>query len=131
MRYQDDKRTEMARDLRSRETNSEAILWEHLCGSRFEGLKFRRQRPIGPYIVDFACESLNLIVEIDGSVHETAEAKEYDVQRDEYLSAAGYMIIRVSATQVETQILQVRLILSATIAKIRLAPAPGHPSPRL
>ncbi|MEO7715639.1 MAG: DUF559 domain-containing protein [Capsulimonas sp.] len=45
MRYQDDNRTEIARDLRSRETKSEAILWEHLRGSRFEGLKFRRQRP--------------------------------------------------------------------------------------
>ncbi|MEO7715640.1 MAG: DUF559 domain-containing protein [Capsulimonas sp.] len=81
--------------------------------------------------MDFSCEALNLIVEIDGSVHETAEAKEYDAQRDEFLKAAGYTIIRVSATQVETQIPELRRTLSLAIAKIRLAPAPGHPSLRL
>ena len=117
--------------MRKRNTRSEAILWEHLRASRFQGLKFRCQRLVGPYIVDFACESLWLIVEIDGSMHETLEAKEYDAQRDEFLHAADYTILRVSAAQVETQISEIRQQISKVIDKIRLDSAPGHPSPRL
>lgn len=64
-----------ARDLRRQQTPAEAKLWAHLCSRQFAGLEFRRQRPIGPYIVDFYCAAWRLAVEIDGdSFHQSGHA---------------------------------------------------------
>jgi very-short-patch-repair endonuclease len=62
-------------------TGAEAILWRALRGSAFMGMKFRRQVPIGKYIVDFVCIEHRLIVEMDGAPHDDPRQKQYDDQR--------------------------------------------------
>jgi very-short-patch-repair endonuclease len=70
---------------------AEAILWNELKPSKLGGHKFVRQMPIGPYFADFACRSAKLIVELDGSHHADSE---YDRQRDEFMRADGYSVLR-------------------------------------
>jgi len=70
----------------------EAIFWKVLRDRRMEDFKFRRQMPIGPYIADFACPSIRLIVELDGGVHDLRV--EQDAVRDAWLSANGWTVIR-------------------------------------
>jgi very-short-patch-repair endonuclease len=88
-----------ARSLRKRQTKSEALLWSILRGKQMCGLKFRRQHPIGPFIVDFACVSEKLVVEIDGDYHDYTI--EQDMQRERYLGLQGWQVIRFSARDVE------------------------------
>jgi very-short-patch-repair endonuclease len=89
---------EVARDFRKTPTASEAILWQALRGSRL-GAKFRRQHPIGPFVVDFYCANANLIVEVDGPIHKTQ--REHDSARQELLELCGYRVLRVAADDVE------------------------------
>jgi very-short-patch-repair endonuclease len=79
--------------LRTRMTSSEKLLWKKVR-SRQCGWKFRRQVPIGPYIVDFLCPEGRLIIEIDGSSHEGAEKIAYDARRDFFLLSRGFYILR-------------------------------------
>jgi very-short-patch-repair endonuclease len=81
-----------AKGLRARMTDAERRIWYHLRAHRFEGLGFRRQVPIGPYVADFVCEKLRVIVEVDGGQH--AEREEPDAQRTLWLNAQGYRVIR-------------------------------------
>jgi very-short-patch-repair endonuclease len=80
-----------ARTLRKNQTDAEIRLWKLLRAKRLDSWKFRRQYPIGSYIVDFACPSARLIVEADGSQH--AE-NGYDVRRDAWLASQGWRVIR-------------------------------------
>ncbi len=80
-----------ARTLRRNQTDAEIRLWKLLRAKRLEGWKFRRQYPIGNYIVDFACPSARLIVEADGGQH--AESP-YDARRDAWLASQGWRVIR-------------------------------------
>lgn len=84
--------TELAKQLRQNMTNAERLLWKHLRGKQLNHLKFRRQHPIGNYIVDFVCIEKKLIIEIDGGQH--ADNKRYDGQRTKYLQKKGYHVIR-------------------------------------
>ena len=79
-------------------TPTEILIWERLRDRKYEGLKFRRQVNIGPYIADFLCKQHRLIVEIDRGIHDGQ--KEYDQERDEYLHNRGYRVIRISNTEV-------------------------------
>jgi BirA family biotin operon repressor/biotin-[acetyl-CoA-carboxylase] ligase len=72
------------------------MLWRALRGSRVDGMKFRRQVPIGPYIADFLCFQHRLIAELDGPPHDDAERKNRDLVRDEWLRAQGYRVLRFS-----------------------------------
>lgn len=81
-----------ARELRSEQTPSEHALWQQLRARRFSGHKFRRQQPLGRYIVDFVCFSSRLIVELDGGQHADAEA--YDAERDAWLKSQGFRVLR-------------------------------------
>lgn len=76
-----------AKQLRKDQTKAELRLWYHLRAHRFMSLKFKRQKPIGPYIVDFACLERWLIVELDGGQH--AEQQDYDRLRDEWFTTQG------------------------------------------
>lgn len=84
-----------ARLLRRRMTNAEKKFWAMVRNRRL-GAKFRRQVPVGPYIVDFLCLSANLVVELDGEQHHTAEGKEYDFHRDQFLREQGLTVLRFS-----------------------------------
>jgi very-short-patch-repair endonuclease len=84
---------ELAKDLRRNMTDAEIILWNCLK-TGINGLKFRRQHPIGIYIADFYCHKLKLIIEVDGSIHNKKEVKDYDVKRENDLKSWGYNITR-------------------------------------
>ena len=81
-----------ARDLRGTATDAEERLWYFLRDRRFLGAKFRRQVPVGPYVVDFLCVSASLVIEADGGQH--AERAVYDGERTAYLEARGYRVLR-------------------------------------
>jgi very-short-patch-repair endonuclease len=86
---------EKARSLRATLTKGEVLLWLELRELKSVGLHFRKQAPIGPYVVDFVCHSAKLIVEVDGDLHETEAGKRHDANRDAYLKSLGYQIIRL------------------------------------
>ncbi len=88
----DERMRERARALRGGMTEAEQRLWRELRGRRFEGLKFRRQKPLGHYIVDFVCLERSLVVELDGGQH--AEQVVYDRQRDAWLNSQGFVVLR-------------------------------------
>jgi very-short-patch-repair endonuclease len=82
-----------AQEMRRNPTHAEKMLWRALRTIQL-GVTFRRQHPIGPYIVDFVCIAANLIVELDGDTHAQPEQIEYDRQRDDYLKARGFRVRR-------------------------------------
>jgi very-short-patch-repair endonuclease len=88
-----------ARKLRKEMTPPEAMLWQQLR-QRPGGLKFRRQHPIDPYVVDFFCPVARLVMEIDGWAHDIAARAHEDEKRDQALSARGFSILRVAADEV-------------------------------
>ena len=83
-----------ARNLRQNQTEVEKLLWKYLRNRRLNGVKFRRQHPIGPYIVDFVSIETSIVIEVDGGQHNTELGKKYDVRRKEYLRQAGYQVLR-------------------------------------
>lgn len=111
-----------ARQLRTNATDAEQKLWYHLRAKRFLGLKFKRQKPVGRYIVDFICLSPKLIVEVDGGQH--SDQLCCDQNRDAWLRAQGFEVLRFWNNQVlsETQ-----SVLEAMRERV-LALSPG-PSP--
>ena len=80
--------------LRNHLTPAEAKLWTLLKGSQLAGRKFRRQHSVGSYILDFYCPSERLAVELDGAVHDSAEAQAYDRERDLFLEQFGIKVLR-------------------------------------
>jgi very-short-patch-repair endonuclease len=87
------------RELRRNQTSAEQRLWAWLRGEQL-GYKFRRQHPIGPYIADFYSREANLVVELDGDSHATAEAQAHDEQRDHYLHSLGLDVLRFTNADV-------------------------------
>ena len=88
--------------LRNKPTKPEAKLWQHLKKRQMKGCKFRRQSPIGKYIVDFLCIKSRLVIEVDGSSHKSKQ--EYDQQRDQYLYERNYTVLRFSNKDIENNI---------------------------
>ena len=87
--------------LRDEPTFTEAKLWKRL---RECAVRFRRQAPIGPYVVDFACHRAGLVIEIDGGVHNLPDVAVRDLKKDAWLSAQGYRVLRFTTKQVEDDI---------------------------
>ena len=108
-----------AKTLRSKQTEAEQRLWYHLRAHRFLGLKFKRQKPMGRYIVDFVCLEQRLIIEIDGGQH--SEQVHYDQRRDAWLRSQGYTVLRFWNNDVMQQ-------LESVLEQIRCTLSPG-PSP--
>ena len=84
------KLTARARQLRKNMTDAERLLWSKLRGKQL-GFKFKRQVPVGNYIVNFLCPSKKLVIEVDGSQHIKSD---YDRKRDKYLRSKGYAVLR-------------------------------------
>lgn len=82
-----------AKNLRKNQTDAEQKLWQYIRANRFYGLKFKRQQPIGKYIVDFVCFEHKFIIELDGSQH--FDNITYDNDRTKFLSSLGYKVIRI------------------------------------
>jgi very-short-patch-repair endonuclease len=81
-------------------TLPEVVLWQALRKGQLAGLRFRRQHPIGPYILDFYCPTARLAVEVDGAAHDTAERARHDERREALLAAHGITVMRVAAADV-------------------------------
>lgn len=92
--------TTRARALRKNETEAERLLWAELRGRRHDGLKFRRQHPVAPYIIDFAERSIKLAIEIDGATHSTDAEKTHDAIRTEFLTRKGWTVLRFTNNDV-------------------------------
>jgi very-short-patch-repair endonuclease len=102
----------LARGLRKEQTDAEIRLWQHLRSTRLNGMKFRRQHPVPPYVLDFYCESERLAVELDGSQHSDLT----DATRTRFLTKQGIKVLRFWDHDVLSKTEQV---LAAILASIR------------
>jgi very-short-patch-repair endonuclease len=98
-----------ARELRSNPTDAERTLWGHLRLRQIHGCKFRRQRPVGPYIVDFVCLEKRVVIEVDGGQHNKQKA--YDDKRSAWLRSEGFSVLRFWDHEVLTQIDNVKELI--------------------
>ncbi len=83
-----------AKQLHKNMTDAERVLWRHLRSRQLSGHKFRRQQPLGPYIVDFVCLEKRLVIELDGGQHAEDTQSGYDSQRTSWLEENGYQVLR-------------------------------------
>jgi very-short-patch-repair endonuclease len=86
---------ELARSLRRQQTPTEEFVWMMLRDRRFKRFKFRRQAPIGPYVVDFVCHERKVIIELDGSGHAEPDQRAHDERRDDWLRRQGFRVLRI------------------------------------
>jgi very-short-patch-repair endonuclease len=112
-----------ARDLRKHLTEVERIVWARLRSRRFAGYKFRRQMPVGRYIVDFVCLDRRLIIELDGGQH--AEQVRYDTERTAWLSSQGFAVLRFW----NHEVLEDWEVVEEVIWRRLQAEAPSPPAP--
>ena len=101
-RKYDPKLVARSKRLRNDPTTAESILWQHLRRSQLQGYKFRRQQPIGPFIVDFYCSSAKLAIELDGSSHEGKDG--YDGFRESGIEGRGVRVLRFLNSEVISDI---------------------------
>lgn len=88
-----------AADLRNSATDAERKLWSMLRRKQFAGLRFRRQQPVGRYILDFYCSAAKLVIELDGGQHSEDRRVAYDEVRTRWLSEHGYRVLRFSNSE--------------------------------
>ena len=88
--------TILRKELRNEGTAAEATLWLSLKGRQVEGMRWRRQFGVGPYILDFYCPQLHLCIELDGAPHYTIQGGENDLQREEWLLQEHWLFARIS-----------------------------------
>ncbi len=115
--------TPIARGLRKRATEHERILWRHLRDRQLSAFKFRRQVPLGGYVVDFACFESKVVVELDGSQHATKQGRATDAIRDALLAEAGFRVLRFWNRQV-TKELPMVLETIYEVCRSRQSPPP-------
>lgn len=104
-----------ARALRKRETIAEKRLWKHIRTLRVQGYHFRRQAPIDGFIVDFACFSHRLVIEVDGIQHDTDDGLIKDAARDAHLKWQGFTVLRFRNADVTQNIESVSLEILAAL----------------
>ncbi|MBW2033435.1 MAG: endonuclease domain-containing protein [Deltaproteobacteria bacterium] len=108
-------------------TDAERLLWQHLRNRQLGGYKFRRQRPIGSYIVDFVCLEKNIVIEVDGGQH--AGQMESDSKRSDYLKEKGYRVMRFWNNEVLKETESVLTVILSSLDGNVTSPSP-RPSPR-
>ena len=106
--------TRRAKTMRREMTEAETLLWLELRAVRFAGVKFRRQKVVGDYIVDFAANNPKLIVKLDGDTHGTSQS--YDARRTRFLETKGYRVVRFANNDVMENMEGVLLRLDEVIA---------------
>ena len=111
--------TVFARGLRVNMTEAERRFWSIVRGKRIEGFKFRRQQPIGPFVVDFICVDARLIVELDGAHQHDEEQAWYDHKRTAFLNSLGYEVMRFNNVEVLKYPLQVAERIAGWVGKVR------------
>jgi very-short-patch-repair endonuclease len=113
-----------AQRLRRLQTHCEWRMWNELQARRLAGMKFRRQHPMGPFIIDFYCPALRLAIEIDGPIHESRRSE--DAARQGFLERQGLSFLRFTTDEVEQRL--ETCVESIRTAVERLAPHPQTPS---
>jgi len=115
-----------AKALRSHPTEAEQRLWYHLRGHRFAGVKFKRQKPMGPYIADFVSLEHRLIIEVDGGQHNEQEG--YDSRRDQWFVAEDFTVLRFwnheVLQQTEAVLERIRLTIEGFTETLSPTPLP-------
>ena len=97
---------ERRRGLRKKSTIAEQVVWQSVRNSKL-GYKFRRQYSIGPYVADFCCPELKLVVELDGEYHDYDKQIVYDKERENYLKEFGFMVLHIRNEEVKYNYLEV------------------------
>lgn len=115
---------ELVRHLRRNMTDAERLLWGHLRLKQMDGRKFRRQHPIGNYVLDFVCVEKGLAVELDGGQH--AENHDADAARDSWLKQQGITVLRFWNHDVLQDIETVKSVIWSALQD---GTPPSHPSP--
>lgn len=108
-----------AKTFRHQMTPPEARLWRFVRAWRLRGLKFRRQHPVGPYILDFYCAAARLAVEVDGQVHDHPGQAAHDRRRTAWLSTKDIRVIRLRATDVRDELDGVLAFILAAVRERR------------
>jgi very-short-patch-repair endonuclease len=127
--YRDADQRDFARRLRNQMTPAEKELWRFLRAAQLDGHKFRRQVAIGPYIVDFACLAMALLVELDGPQHGEAAAQDHDERRTAWLIKKGYRTIRFWNHELDENIHAVVDKIREALAEQQQRIPPPQPSP--
>ena len=109
--------------LRREQTPCEQILWQHLRGGKF-GVKVRRQHPVGRFIADFCCIERQLIIEVDGPIHQ--QQGERDAERTLILETMGYRVLRFTNQQVLYETAAVLVQIGAALTPPAPSPVPGE-----
>jgi very-short-patch-repair endonuclease len=115
-----------AKHMRAEPTDAEVKLWGALRNRRLDGLKFTRQHPVGPYIVDFINREFSVVIELDGATHGDDDQIAHDVKRTRYLNSIGLLVYRVTNVEVHQNIGSVLDGIHAVIME-RVAKGP-HPA---
>ena len=113
---------EAARNLRRRQTAAEDRLWDALRGRWLDGLEFRRQHPVGAYVLDFCCPSLGLVVEVVGTAHDGRAVE--DADRTAVLEGAGYRVVRFRNEEVLEDLEDVLTRIRGIAAELWASPLP-------
>jgi adenine-specific DNA-methyltransferase len=122
-----------ARALRRNATEAEQVLWSHVRDRRLAGWRFRRQHPLGEFILDFFCPALRLAAEIDGSQHGSPEARLYDERRTRFLAKREIEVVRfrneevISDPALVSELLARTLAARAAVLTHRSSPLPPPP----
>ena len=119
------KMLQRAGDLRKEPTPAEAKLWAYLRTLREDGIHFRRQHAIGPYIADFCAPRIKLIIELDGSQH--LDQEEYDTERTCFLESKGYRLLRFWNSDVMNKI---EAVMGVVLEELEKQSLPGKNDPR-
>lgn len=112
-----------ARQLRRDQTQAEYVLWSSIRNRQLDGIKFRRQQPVGSYIVDFISFEAKLILEVDGGEHNKKENKRKDLIRTRFLEEKGYNVLRFWNNEVLNNL---EGVLSLVLENTSSLPSPGR-----
>ena len=116
---------EIAREFRKEPTEGEKILWGALRGKKLDGIKFRRQQPVGYFVVDFYASAFRLVVEVDGPIHD--QQKEADKARQDILEELGLAVFRIKTETVEKNLPIALALIRGKIQELKQNP--NIPSP--
>src|SRR6476660_8896380 len=112
-----------AKHLRRAMTRAEILLWRYLKAHHLDGISFRRQAPMGRYVLDFVCHAAHVIVELDGETHDFDAQQRNDSVRDAWLASRGYLVLRFTNEQVLSNLEGVLIVIRETVtARVRDAP---------
>ncbi|MGZ9098881.1 MAG: endonuclease domain-containing protein [Brevundimonas sp.] len=114
---------ERAKRLRAKPTWTEAKLWERL---RLLPVRIRRQAPIGPYVVDFACLRARLVIEVDDGVHDLTEVALRDLKRDIWLAEEGFRVLRIDSRRIPSELNAVMIEITTAIRQTTPLPLEGE-----